>query len=289
MEIQYEKLILTALPAAKRAGEAILDVYGSDFAVEQKDDKSPLTLADKRSHEIIMDVLEQTVTVNNGTVPVLSEEGRGIPFEERKEWEYFWLVDPLDGTKEFVKRNGEFTVNIALIRKHEPVLGIIYIPVKDVFYFAAKDFGTYKLENSESLFDNLVDNWVDNLSIKELLDKSQRLPLTDSYDLPLTVIGSRSHASIEFSEFVKLLNEKYEKVEFIHSGSSLKFCLVAEGAADVYPRFGPTMEWDTAAGQAIVEQANGKVIDIQTREPLKYNKNNLLNHFFIVSGQKFPS
>ena len=281
MGIQYEKLILTALLAAKRAGEAILDVYGSDFAVEQKDDKSPLTLADKRSHEIIMNVLEQTITVNNSTVPVLSEEGRGIPFEERKKWEYFWLVDPLDGTKEFVKRNGEFTVNIALIRKHKPVLGIIYIPVKDIFYFAAINLGTHKLENSKNL--------ADNLSIKELLDKSQRLPLTDSYNLPLNVIGSRSHASTELSEFVKLLNEKYGKVEFIHSGSSLKFCLVAEGSADVYPRFGPTMEWDTAAGQAIVEQAKGKVIDIQTREPLKYNKDNLLNHFFIASGQKFPS
>jgi 3'(2'), 5'-bisphosphate nucleotidase len=277
MNIQYEKLILTTLLAAKRAGEAILDVYGSDFAVEQKDDKSPLTLADKRSHEIIMDVLEQTITVNNCTVPVLSEEGRGIPFDERKEWECFWLVDPLDGTKEFVKRNGEFTVNIALIQKHKPVLGIIFIPVKDVFYFAAINFGTYKLENSENL--------VDNLSIKELLDKSQRLPLTNNNKSSLTVIGSRSHTSEEFSEFVKRLNEKYGNVEFISSGSSLKLCLVAEGRADVYPRFGPTMEWDTAAGQAIVEQAEGRVMDIQTREPLRYNKENLLNPFFIVSGQ----
>ncbi|HJO48978.1 MAG TPA: 3'(2'),5'-bisphosphate nucleotidase CysQ, partial [Candidatus Scalindua sp.] len=265
------------LLAAKRAGEAILDVYGSDFAVEQKDDKSPLTLADKRSHEIIMDVLEQTITVNNGTVPVLSEEGRGIPFDERKEWEYFWLVDPLDGTREFVNRNGEFSVNIALIRNHKPVLGIIYIPVKDVFYFAAIDFGTYKLENSESLFDNL--------SIKELLNKSQRLPLANNDKSSFTVIGSRSHTSEEFTEFVKLLNEKHGKVEFISSGSSLKLCLVAEGIADVYPRFGPTMEWDTAAGQAIVEQAEGSVMDIQTREPLRYNKEDLLNPFFIVSGQ----
>ncbi len=284
MGVQYEELILTALLAAKRAGEAILDVYGSDFAVEHKDDKSPLTLADKRSHEIIMDVLEQTITVNNGTVPVLSEEGRGIPFDERKEWEYFWLVDPLDGTKEFVKRNGEFTVNIALIRKHKPVLGIIYIPVKDIFYFAAINFGTYKLEKSESLFDNSADN----MSIKELLDKSQRLPLTNNNKSSFTVVGSRFHTSEEFTEFVKLLNEKYGNVEFLSSGSSLKFCLVAEGDADVYPRFGPTMEYDTAAGQAIVEQAKGKVIDIQTRGPLKYNKANLLNHFFIVSGQKFP-
>jgi len=277
MGIQYEKLILTTLLAAKRAGEAILDVYGSDFAVEQKDDKSPLTLADKRSHDIIMDILEQTIIVNNCTVPVLSEEGRGIPFDERKEWEYFWLVDPLDGTKEFVKRNGEFTVNIALIQKHKPVLGTIYIPVKDVFYFAAISFGTYKLENSENL--------IDNLSIKELLDKSQRLPLTNSKKSSLTVIGSRSHTSEEFSGFVKLLNEKYGKVEFISSGSSLKLCLVAEGKADVYPRFGPTMEWDTAAGQSIVEQAEGRVMDIQTREPLRYNKENLLNPFFIVSRQ----
>jgi 3'(2'), 5'-bisphosphate nucleotidase len=277
MNIQYEKLILTTLIAAKRAGEAILDVYDSDFAVEHKDDKSPLTLADKKSHEIIMDVLEQTITVNNCTVPVLSEEGRGIPFDERKEWEYFWLVDPLDGTKEFVKRNGEFTVNIALIQKHKPVLGIIYIPVKDVFYFAAINIGTYKLEDSENL--------VDNLSIKELLDKSQRLPLTSNNKSSLTVIGSRSHTSEEFSEFVKRLNEKYGNVEFISSGSSLKLCLVAEGRADVYPRFGPTMEWDTAAGQAIVEQAEGSVMDIQTREPLRYNKENLLNPFFIVSRQ----
>ena len=277
MGVQYEELILTTLLAAKRAGEAILDVYGSDFAVEQKDDKSPLTLADKRSHEIIMDVLEQTITVNNCTVPVLSEEGRCIPFDERKEWEYFWLVDPLDGTKEFVKRNGEFTVNIALIRKRKPVLGIIYIPVKDVFYFAAVNIGTYKLENSENL--------VDNLSIKELLDKSQRLPLTNNNESSFTVIGSRSHTSEEFSEFVKQLNEKYGRVEFISSGSSLKLCLVAEGRADVYPRFGPTMEWDTAAGQAIVEQAEGSVMDIQTRESLRYNKENLLNPFFIVSRQ----
>jgi len=277
MNIQYEKLILTTLPVAKRAGEAILDVYGSDFAVEQKDDKSPLTLADKRSHEIIMHVLEQTITVNNCTVPVLSEEGRDIPYDERRKWEYFWLVDPLDGTKEFIKRNGEFSVNIALIHKHKPVLGITYIPVKDVFYFAAINLGTYKLKNRENL--------TDNLSIEELIDKSQRLPLTNNNKSSLTVIGSRSHISGEFSEFVKRLEARHGNVEFISSGSSLKLCLVAEGKADIYPRFGPTMEWDTAAGQAIVEQAKGSVMDIQTREPLRYNKENLLNPFFIVSRQ----
>ena len=278
-KIQYDKLILTTILAAKRAGEAILEVYGSDFEVEQKDDKSPLTLADKRSHEIIMDVLEQTITVNNSTVPILSEEGKEIPYDERKKWEYFWLVDPLDGTKEFVKRNGEFTVNIALIHKHKPVLGIIYIPVKDIFYFAAVNFGTYKLESSEIV--------TGDLSIKELIDKSQRLPLNNIDKTSLTVIGSRSHTSEEFSEFVRRLNEKHENVEFISSGSSLKLCLVAEGIADVYPRFGPTMEWDTAAGQAIAEQAKCTVMDTQTNEPLSYNKKNLLNPFFIVSMQGF--
>ena len=277
--IQYDKLILTTILAAKRAGEAILEVYDSDFAVEQKDDKSPLTLADKRSHEIIEKILEQTVTVNNSTVPILSEEGKEIPYDERIKWEYFWLVDPLDGTKEFIKRNGEFTVNIALIHKHKPVLGIIYIPVKDVFYFAAINFGAYKLENSGIL--------TENLSIEELIDKSQKLPLNSNDKTTLTVIGSRSHTSEEFTEFVKQLNQKHENVEFISSGSSLKLCLVAEGKADVYPRFGPTMEWDTAAGQAIVEQAKCTVMEAETNEPLNYNKSNLLNPFFIVSGQGF--
>jgi 3'(2'), 5'-bisphosphate nucleotidase len=277
--IQYDKLILTTILAAKRAGEAILEVYDSDFAVEQKDDKSPLTLADKRSHEIIENVLEQTVTANNSTVPILSEEGKEIPYDERIKWEYFWLVDPLDGTKEFIKRNGEFTVNIALIHKHKPVLGIIYIPVKDVFYFAAINFGAYKLENSSIL--------TEDLSIEELIDKSQKLPLNSNDKTTLTVIGSRSHTSEEFTEFVKQLNQKHENVEFISSGSSLKLCLVAEGKADVYPRFGPTMEWDTAAGQAIVEQAKCTVMEAETNEPLNYNKSNLLNPFFIVSGQGF--
>lgn len=279
MKIQYDKLILTTVLAAKSAGDAILDVYDSDFAVEHKEDKSPLTLADKRSNEIIEKVLEQTITVNNSTVPILSEEGKEVPYEERKKWEYFWLVDPLDGTKEFIKRNGEFTVNIALIHKHKPVLGIIYIPVKDVFYFAAINIGSYKLEGSEIINENL--------SIDKLIDKAQKLPLDSSDKRAITVIGSRSHTSEEFTEFVKRLNDKHGNVEFITSGSSLKLCLVAEGKADVYPRFGPTMEWDTAAGQAIAEQAKGTVINTQTKEPLSYNKSNLLNNFFIVNGQGF--
>lgn len=275
--IQYAQLLLTALIAARRAGEATLEVYNSDFAVEHKDDKSPLTLADKRSHEIIMDDLRKS-THNNPTLPILSEEGRDIPYDERKGWESFWLVDPLDGTKEFIKRNGEFTVNIALMHANKPILGVIYVPVTDTFYFAAVSIGAYKLTNTEIV--------TDNMSVDELLNKSQKLPISaNNKKAHLTIIGSRSHGTKEFSEFVEHEKEKHGEVEIISAGSSLKFCLVAEGIADVYPRLGPTMEWDTAAGQAIVEQAGGSVIDIQTKEPLRYNKPNLLNPFFIVTGQ----
>lgn len=299
---QYTQCLLKALLAAKRAGEVIIEVYNSDFAVEHKEDESPLTLADKRSHETITSVLKKPATGNNNessmntlTLPILSEEGKDIPFDERKRWEYFWLVDPLDGTKEFIKRNGEFTVNIALINKDRPVLGCIYIPVKDVFYFASVGFGAYKLVNSKIV--------TDNLSIKELLDTSQKLPIGSNNTkfpswnnqsapkkkTPLTIIGSRSHATKELSEFVELVKKRYGEVEFVSAGSSLKFCLVAEGEADIYPRFGPTMEWDTAAGQAIIEQAEGRVVDTETKGPLKYNKNNLVNPFFIVIGNGFPS
>ncbi|GAN33267.1 MAG: 3'(2'),5'-bisphosphate nucleotidase CysQ [Candidatus Brocadia sp. AMX2] len=299
---QYTQLLLNALLAAKRAGEVILEVYNSDFAVEHKEDESPLTLADKRSHEIIMNDLQKTATgsnnvytMNNPALPILSEEGKDIPFDERKGWEYFWLVDPLDGTKEFIKRNGEFTVNIALIYKERPLLGCIYIPVRDTFYFATVGLGAYKLANGKTV--------TDNLSIRELLDASQKLPMsTRKRKFPpcnnqspqtkkssLTIIGSRSHATKELSEFVGQARKQYEEVEFVSAGSSLKFCLVAEGEADIYPRFGPTMEWDTAAGQAIVEQAEGRVVDTQTNEPLKYNKNNLVNPFFIVTGKGFPA
>ena len=275
--IQYTQLLLTAILAARRAGEATLDVYNSDFAVEHKDDKSPLTLADKRSHEIIMNDLRRS-THNNPTLSILSEEGRDIPYDERKGWEYFWLVDPLDGTKEFIKRNGEFTVNIALMHANKPVLGVIYVPVKDTFYFAAVSIGAYKLTNTKIV--------TDNISVDELLNKSQKLPISaNNKKAPLTIIGSRSHGTKEFSEFVECMKEKHGEVEIISAGSSLKFCLVAEGIADVYPRLGPTMEWDTAAGQAIVEQAEGSVIDIQTKKPLRYNKPNLLNPFFIVTRQ----
>ncbi|MBI5846822.1 MAG: 3'(2'),5'-bisphosphate nucleotidase CysQ [Nitrospirae bacterium] len=258
------------------AGLAILDVYNSDFAVEQKDDKSPLTLADKRSHMIIAGRL---AALRDWPLPLLSEEGRNIAYDERKNWDSFWLVDPLDGTKEFVKRNGEFTVNIALIQNGLPLLGVIYIPVKNIFYYAAQGLGSYKLESCDAEIP---------ASIEGLLKISFRLPLASqsaghaSPRSRTTVIGSRSHMSIETEQFITDLKTGYNEVVFLAAGSSLKFCLIAEGKADVYPRFGPTMEWDTAAGQAIVEQAGGRVLRAGSQELLSYNKENLLNPSFIV-------
>lgn len=296
---QCSQLILTSLLASKHAGEAILDVYKTDFTVDHKADNSPLTLADKRAHEIIMNALNKPVTfdngehnINNALIPVLSEEGRNISYDERKKWDLFWLVDPLDGTKDFVKKNGEFTVNIALISRNRPILGFIYVPVKDVFYFAAEGLGSYRLTNSKIV--------TSKLTIEELLENSQKLPLKDknnevvldgklstaNKNTSITVIGSRSHETKEQLEFTEKINDKYEEVKTISAGSSLKFCFVAEGTADVYPRYGPTMEWDTGAGQAIVEQAEGCVIDMQELAPLKYNKENLLNPFFFVSKQR---
>lgn len=281
--------LLTALLASKVAGLAILEVYRRDFDVSYKEDQSPLTLADQRSHDIIVDHLTDP---SGKSLPILSEEGKGIPFEERRAWEYFWLIDPLDGTKEFIKRNGEFTVNIALIYQHRPVLGVIYAPVNNVFYFASEGFGSYRLKK-DNAFDRLEGkaSEIERESVlKEILKHSHRLPCydtpLDTHDSQLVIAGSRSHPSKEFEAFVKTMKKQHAKVEVISSGSSLKLCLVAEGRADIYPRLGPTMEWDTAAGQAIVEQANGSVLNYETDEPLQYNKKNLLNSWFVVKTQR---
>ncbi|PLX45463.1 MAG: 3'(2'),5'-bisphosphate nucleotidase CysQ [Desulfobacteraceae bacterium] len=281
--------LLTALLASREAGLAILEIYKQDFDVLYKEDQSPLTLADQRSHDIIVDHLTEPSGKN---LPVLSEEGKGVPFEERRAWEYFWLIDPLDGTKEFIKRNGEFTVNIALIYQHRPVLGVIYAPVNNVFYFASEGFGSYRLKNDNAFefLDGKASEIEKDSVLKEILKQSDRLPYydtpSDTHDSQLVIVGSRSHPSKEFEAFVETMRKEHMKVEVISSGSSLKLCLVAEGMADIYPRLGPTMEWDTAAGQAIVEQANGSVLNYETGEPLQYNKKNLLNSWFIVKTQR---
>jgi len=281
--------LLIALRAAKDAGRAVLDVYKQDFDVWYKEDQSPLTAADQLSHKIIVDHLNDP---SIKSFPVLSEEGKEIPFEQRCAWKYFWLVDPLDGTKEFIKRNGEFTVNIALIDQKRPVLGVIYVPVKKCYYFASKDIGAYRLQynGADDLLDDEVIESDEDEALDTILRQSDKLPCEDlrlnTSNSQLTIAGSRSHPSKEFEAFVEKMKKKYSKVEVVSSGSSLKLCLVAEGRADIYPRLGPTMEWDTAAGQAVVEQAGGSVVNYETGEPLQYNKNNLLNPWFIVKPQR---
>ncbi|MDQ0162555.1 3'(2'),5'-bisphosphate nucleotidase CysQ [Aeribacillus alveayuensis] len=259
--------LIDLLKISLDAGKEILQVYKNNFGIESKEDHSPLTLADKKSHEIIVKGLSSLYP----NIPVLSEEGKSIPFETRKEWNYFWLVDPLDGTKEFIKKNGEFTVNIALIEAGKPVFGIIYAPVLDTAYFAKKGIGSFKLVNASTV------EVQDDL---ELVNASARLSLAIKKE-KISVVASRSHLSPETEKYIHQMKEKYGEVDITSAGSSLKLCLVAEGKADVYPRFAPTMEWDTAAGQAIVEQVGGRVVKTDGK-PLRYNKENLLNPWFVV-------
>jgi 3'(2'), 5'-bisphosphate nucleotidase len=276
--------LLSLLITSYKAGEAILEVYNNqDIEVHYKDDKSPLTIADMKSHKIIMNNLGGHENSQSGKtpsigLPVLSEEGSNSTYEERKDWSSFWLVDPLDGTKEFIKRNGEFTVNIALIEGNRPVLGVIYIPVKDLFYFGAEGIGSYKLTGSNYPHAPRTEKKLDTI-----LEHCEKLPLNSEPPQDrLMIIGSRSHGTEKLDEFVDKMKEKYKEVDLISAGSSLKFCLIAEGRADIYPRFGPTMEWDTAAGHAIVTNAGGMVVDMISNEPLVYNKKDLHNPWFSV-------
>ncbi len=266
-------LILPSIVAAVEAGYAILEVYHQEFTVEEKDDKSPLTLADKRSHDIILSHL------SGHGIPVLSEEGASIDYQVRKHWEYLWIVDPLDGTKEFVKRNDEFTVNIALLKGQQPVMGVIYVPVLKQLYFAARDFGAYFLNLDATIR-------LKNMSLDAVIQKSTAIDAHPRKSRPYTIVGSRSHATKELEDYVEKKRTEYDPVEFISAGSSLKLCRVAEGSADVYPRLGPTMEWDTAAGHIIAECAGASVFRADNGEPLLYNKENLLNPWFFVSNGK---
>lgn len=260
-----------AIDASLRAGREILAIYNdpaSDFQVERKADNSPLTIADRRSHEIISKALNQT------PYPVLSEEGKHLPYEERKAWHTLWIVDPLDGTKEFIKRNGGFTVNIALVTDGVPVAGVIYVPVTKELYFAAEGLGAYKLENVEDL--NAFPD------MEKLKAASMRLPHATHPDF--VVVASLSHSTPETEKYIARLRTAHPDLRLVTVGSSLKICLVAEGKADVYPRFAPTMEWDTAAGHAIARMAGFNIFraDGEVHEPLQYNKENLLNPWFIV-------
>lgn len=271
--MESEKLLVTAIRASVDAGKEIIDVYSQPIAVELKDDKSPLTMADKRAHHKI--VAHLTPTGYN----ILSEEGKHTDYDVRSKWEYFWLVDPLDGTKEFIKRNGEFTVNIALINNGKPVMGVIYVPVLKQLYFAAQGIGSYKCENTEGL-DSLFEK---EDFLAELITKSRKLSNT-AQPPKFTAVASRSHNTPETDALIDELRKQHGEVELISKGSSLKLCLVAEGAANIYPRLAPTMEWDTAAGQAIAEIAGCTVINYHSKTPVVYNKKDLLNPWFVVSS-----
>jgi 3'(2'), 5'-bisphosphate nucleotidase len=269
--MNYSDYLRDAVHATLLAGQAVLEVYQGDFSVETKADDSPLTLADKRSHEIIKSRL------GSHGIPFISEEGREIPYDRRKQWNRVWIVDPLDGTKEFVKRNGEFTINIALIENQRPVMGVVYAPVPCWLYIASVEAGAYKIS------DVAITDIENGRGLDTLMGAARKLPFGgQNQRTAYTIVGSRSHGTRELADFVERKRAEKGAVEFIQAGSSLKICLVAEAAADIYPRLGPTMEWDTAAGQAVAECAGAIVRTYEKEQPLLYNKPNLLNPWFIV-------
>jgi len=256
-----------AIQAALKAGEAIMEVYGSDdFGIEAKEDTSPLTIADQRAHNIIVSFLEAT------ELPVLSEEGKQTPYRERSLWHRFWMVDPLDGTKEFIKRNGEFTVNIALVEDGKAIFGVVYAPVIHELYVGIPGRGAYRCRD-ESNFTQPMDY---------LLQFADSLPQESQHPELFTVVSSRSHYNEETRNFVESLDSGGKELSLVSKGSSLKLCLVASGEADIYPRLGPTMEWDTAAAHAVVKASGKNVYRTDTGEELNYNKQNLLNPYFVV-------
>ncbi len=265
------KLLEEAVKAAIEAGNEIMKHYQTAVEVDYKSDSSPLTIADRSAHQVISKRLKPL------GIPILSEEGKHQPYEERKNWPFLWIVDPLDGTKEFIKRNGEFTVNIALVKQHTPILGVVYSPPQKMLYFAS----TYLERSFRIVTDNL------SINLTDLIGSATELPI--SYDgQMLTVVASKSHLNTETETYINTLKASHGGLNLVSKGSSLKFCLIAEGSADIYPRFAPTYEWDSAAAQAIIEIAGGAVISNDNNAPLRYNKENLLNPGFIAY-RKYPT
>lgn len=252
------KLIEELIPIVYKAGAAILTVYAdeSNFMVEQKSDLSPLTKADLASNMVINEGLQRLSEI----FPVVSEENKEVPFEVRRHYEYYWLVDPLDGTKEFIKRNGEFTVNVALIHEQRPVLGLVYAPCLDEMYWAVKGEGAFVIKNG--------------------VTTKLHAPKFHAHDKGLKIVASRSHLNAETEAYIA----RFSEPSMVSRGSSLKFLLMADGQAHIYPRIAPTMEWDTAAAQIVLEEAGGKVVRFDDDQPLSYNKENLLNPYFVALG-----
>ena len=262
------QLLQLACQTALHAGKEIMEVYKTDFTVELKDDQSPVTLADKRASACIEAGLAHT------NIQVVCEEGNGHTYEKREHHQRIWLVDPVDGTKEFVKRNGEFTVNIALIENNKAIIGVIYAPVMQLLYFAASDFGAWKMEvGTETVLPNFATN--------DFKTMAQKLPF-QALPKVFTIVGSRSHFSNALNEHIAKKEREGQKVNIIKTGSSLKFCLLAEGKAHEYARFGNTMEWDTAAGSCIIGESGGHVYILGSTNELEYNKPNLLNPEFVA-------
>jgi 3'(2'), 5'-bisphosphate nucleotidase len=255
MHTNLEQLIQPTIDIAARAAEAIMKIYVTDYAVEIKPDDSPLTAADRASHECIMGALKALTP----DIPILSEESATAPWTTRSAWKEYWLIDPLDGTKEFIKKNGEFTVNIALIQDHKAVLGVVYVPVSGQCYYGYADGGAFEMDAKRQI---------------------RPISVTTPAQSPVRVVGSRSHRGPSLDAYLERLGPH----EMVPMGSSLKLCLVGSGAADIYPRLGPTSEWDTAAAQAVVEAAGGRVVTTDN-QPLLYNtKEDILNPEFLVFG-----
>jgi len=272
----YHVFLNFAIKAALNAGKEILKIYETNFSVEVKNDNTPVTIADKKASETIINTLRHL------EIPIICEEEPLCDYLIRKDWERLWLVDPLDGTKEFVKRNGEFTVNIALIENNKPVVGVIYSPVFEEMYYAAKNTGSYKI-CQEKLIQEIDKNQIN--FIEGVLSNSEKLPnqlLPKKY----TVVASRSHLNRDINEHLEKLKRTFGEVDMINVGSSIKQCWIAEGKAHEYLRLGTTMEWDTAAGQCIIEQSGGQITDLETNAPLLYNKPNMKNNFFIAKQKQ---
>ena len=255
--MNLSELLDNLIEISKLAGNEILDVYNGTIEVTLKDDLSPLTDADRRSNAVITSKLAALYP----EIPILSEEGKEIDFSERKKWSLFWLIDPLDGTKEFIKRNGEFTVNIALIEDGCPIAGIVYAPTKNTFWYGAKGIGSFIIKNNS---------------------KSKEIFVQDDIKDPIRIVSSRSHPSPKLQSYL----DRFQNHEIVNMGSSLKICLVADGTAHIYPRLGPTMEWDSGAGHAVLKYAGGFLTDVTTGNELVYNKENLRNPDFICYGSK---
>ncbi len=263
LEDQYLEI---AIKASFKAAKEVMSIYDSgEFDVELKSDNSPLTIADKTAHTIIKEELEKT------GIPILSEEGKHLPYKERKHWDKLWIVDPIDGTKEFIKKSGEFTINIALIEQQKPVLGVVYAPALAVLYWGGQS-GSFKLTEVQ-----------DFNEFEYRLDSRKKLPLTHTNEA-FTIAASKSHLTNTTREFINQKKASYSNVEIVSKGSSLKICMVAEGLVNCYPRFGTTMEWDTAAGHAVCVNADAEINDLN-QIPLSYNKEDLRNTEFLCNSK----